>query len=32
VIVDREPTPLDGLADVVLQGAVEELVPALEAA
>jgi len=32
VIVNREPTPLDGLADHVLHGAVEEILPALVAA
>ena len=32
VIVNREPTPLDGLATHVLRGAVEEIVPALAAA
>lgn len=32
VIVNREPTPLDGLATVILRGAVEELLPALVAA
>jgi NAD-dependent deacetylase len=31
VIVNREPTPLDGLAAVVLRGPVEEVLPALEA-
>jgi NAD-dependent deacetylase len=31
VIVNREPTPLDGIADVVLLGQVEELLPALVA-
>jgi NAD-dependent deacetylase len=31
VIINREPTPLDGLARVVLHGAVEELLPALAA-
>ena len=29
VIVNREPTPLDGLAAVVIHGAVEDVVPAL---
>jgi NAD-dependent deacetylase len=29
VIVNREPTPLDGLARAAIQGAVEELLPAL---
>jgi NAD-dependent deacetylase len=29
VIVNREPTPLDGLADVVLQGEAGTLLPAL---
>jgi len=32
VIVNREPTPMDGLAAHVLRGAVEEIVPALAAA
>jgi len=32
VIVNREPTPLDGLATHVLCGALEEIVPALAAA
>ena len=31
VIVNREPTPLDGLATVVLRDPVEEVMPALEA-
>jgi NAD-dependent deacetylase len=31
VIVNREPTPLDGLAALVLRGAVEEIVPAMVA-
>jgi NAD-dependent SIR2 family protein deacetylase len=31
VIVNREPTPLDGLARLVLHGPVEELLPALVA-
>jgi NAD-dependent SIR2 family protein deacetylase len=31
VIVNREPTPLDGIADVVLLGQVEELLPAIVA-
>jgi len=31
VIVNREPTPLDGLATVVLRNPVEEVLPALEA-
>jgi NAD-dependent protein deacetylase/lipoamidase len=31
VIVNREPTPLDGLATVVLRDPVEEVLPALEA-
>jgi NAD-dependent deacetylase len=31
VIVNREPTPLDGLAEVVLRDPVEEVLPALEA-
>ena len=30
VIVNREPTPLDGLATVVLRAPVEEVLPALE--
>jgi len=30
VILNREPTPLDGLATVVLRGPVEEVLPALE--
>ncbi len=30
VIVNREPTPLDGLATVVLRNPVEEVLPALE--
>ena len=29
VIVNREPTPLDGLADVVLRGPLEDVLPAL---
>jgi NAD-dependent deacetylase len=29
VIVNREPTPLDGLADAVLQGEAGTLLPAL---
>jgi NAD-dependent deacetylase len=32
VIVNREPTPLDGLAAVVIHGPVEEVVPALAGA
>jgi NAD-dependent deacetylase len=32
VIVNREPTPLDGLADVVLHGEAGALLPALVAA
>jgi NAD-dependent SIR2 family protein deacetylase len=32
VIVNREATPLDGLATHVLRGAVEEILPALVAA
>jgi NAD-dependent deacetylase len=32
VIVNREPTPLDGMAAHVLRGAVEEILPALAAA
>ncbi len=31
VIINREPTPLDGLARLVLHGPVEELVPVLAA-
>ena len=31
VIVNREPTPLDGLAEVVLREPLEEVVPALAA-
>ena len=31
LIVNREPTPLDGLAEVVLRDPVEEVLPALEA-
>lgn len=31
VIVNREPTPLDGLADVVLRAPLEDVLPALEA-
>jgi NAD-dependent deacetylase len=30
VIVNREPTPLDGLATVVLRDPIEEVLPALE--
>jgi NAD-dependent deacetylase len=29
VIINREPTPADGIAAATLQGAVEELLPAL---
>jgi NAD-dependent protein deacetylase/lipoamidase len=29
VIINREPTPLDGLAAVALRGEVERLLPAL---
>ena len=29
MIVNREPTPLDGLAEVVLRAPLEEVVPAL---
>lgn len=29
ILVNREPTPLDGLATVLLRGAVEDLIPAL---
>jgi NAD-dependent SIR2 family protein deacetylase len=32
VIVNREPTPLDGLADAVLHGEAGTLLPALVAA
>jgi len=29
LIVNREPTPLDHLAEVALRGAVEEILPAV---